>query len=334
MDARRFLILPAVMAVSGCAAGPTTIPSPGALAQDVGEPAVASPAPGSDPPQATVLDGPVDIAPEALVAPAGPEPTTVAYAAPPVATGRRAIAAANLEARAASRADAFVGGVQLFSYAPGRVYEVWTAPLRVTALTLAAGEIITAKAAGDTLRWQIGEGTSGQGPDVRTTVLIKPLQTGLETNLVLTTTQRVYLLQLRSGAADAYNAAVAWDEDALRSVSPAPPPEPPLAPNLQVVEPAGRIDARYRIRASGRMPRWTPVAVFNDGTRTFIDLDPGVSVDEAPVLFVIADGEPQLTNYRHSGARLIVDRIFDVAELRGAGRRPAVVRIHRLGAGR
>ena len=57
--------------------------------------------------------------------------------------------------------DAFVGGVQVFGWREGRVYEVWTAPLRVTTVTLAPGETVTAKAAGDTVRWQIGESRSG-----------------------------------------------------------------------------------------------------------------------------------------------------------------------------
>jgi len=99
--------------------------------------------------------------------------------------------------KADAETDAVVGGVRVFAWVPGRVYEVRTAPLRVTVLTLGPGEAVTAKAAGDTVRWQIGESTSGEGAGVRSHVMIKPLQTGLETNLVLTTSQRVYLLTLK-----------------------------------------------------------------------------------------------------------------------------------------
>ncbi|WP_293481398.1 TrbG/VirB9 family P-type conjugative transfer protein, partial [Phenylobacterium sp.] len=103
----------------------------------------------------------------------------------PGRSGRAAIAAANASALATSRSRAFLGGVQVFVYDPGRVYEVWTAPLRVTTLTLSPGETIISKAAGDTVRWQIGETQSGEGPGQRAHVMIKPLQRGLETNLVL-----------------------------------------------------------------------------------------------------------------------------------------------------
>jgi type IV secretion system protein TrbG len=249
----------------------------------------------------------------------------------PPATGRPAIAVANAEARAASSADRFVGGMQIFAYDPGRVYEVWTAPLRVTTLTLAPGETVTSKAAGDTVRWQIGEASSGAGPNQRTHVLLKPLERGLETNLVVTTSQRVYFLQLRSGAPDGFNAAVAWDlgavipPDAAVSTGVAANPADPL------VTPSGPLDAHYRIAPRGRAPRWTPTSVFNDGTRTFITFAADLKVDEAPALFVIApDGQTQMVNYRQQGGLFVVDRVFDRAELRLGDDRPQIVRIERL----
>ena len=257
-----------------------------------------------------------------------------AAAAPPVrsgASGRRAIAAANLEARAASQADAFFGGVQIFAWSPGRVYAVWAAPLRVTTLTLGAGETLVSKAAGDTVRWQIGETTSGEGAAVRTHVLLKPLERGLETNLVLTTNRRVYFLDLKSGGTDGFNAAIAWDAGAVDPPVPAPSATAEVRVSDPVVTPEGPLDARYRIEPQGRRARWTPVSVFNDGRRTFIAFAPDLQIDEAPVLFVVApDGEGQIVNYRQSGGLFIVDRVFDRAELRLGDRWPQIVRIRRL----
>jgi type IV secretion system protein VirB9 len=259
-----------------------------------------------------------------------PSPVVVASSGP---SGRAAIALANQAARSPSRADGFVGGVQVFAWSPGRVFEVWTAPLRVTTLTLGEGETLVSKAAGDTIRWQIGEVASGTGTARRTHVLLKPLERGLETNLVLTTNRRVYLLDLKSGAADAFNAAIAWDEPAS-SAAGAGAEEPKGADPL--VTPQGPLDARYRIEPLGRRARWTPSSVFDDGARTFIAFDADLQVGEAPVLFVLApDGEAQMVNYRQQGGLFVVDRLFDRAELRLGDRRPQVVRIHRLtGAGR
>ena len=220
--------------------------------------------------------------------------------------------------------------MQVFAWSPGRVFEVWTAPLRVTTLTLAEGETLVAKAAGDTVRWQIGEASSGEGPSRRTHVLLKPLERGLETNLVLTTNRRVYLIDLRSGSPAEFNAAVAWDAIGIDSQTERPestPVEREVRVPDPVVMPEGPLDARYRLEYRGRAPRWTPSAVFNDGRRTFIAFHPDLQVDEAPVLFIIAsDGEAQLTNYRQAGGLFIVDRVFDRAELRLGDRRPQVVR--------
>jgi len=339
MAPRRFLILAGMgLGLSGCAvfgrtAPPLVSPLPVATVE-------AAAIVGGGPP--SEMTAPVDVGPVSDPTPAPTEPAGIPYEAQPAAvapatgmTGRRAIVAANLDARAASRSDAFVGGVQVFAWSPGRVFEVWTAPLRVTTLTLGAGETLVSKAAGDTVRWQIGETTSGDGLGQRTHVLLKPLQRGLETNLVLTTSRRVYFIDLKSGDASGFNAAVAWDTGAMDPPAPAPIVE---AAEVRVPDPVampqGPIDARYRIEPQGRRARWTPASVFNDGQRTFIAFDPDLQIDEAPALFVIAaDGEAQMVNYRQAGGLFIVDRVFDRAELRLGDRRSQIVRIRRLQGG-
>lgn len=350
MDPRRLLSAAALcLLVSGCA-----LLRPEAGAALSSPPVVGSPEPAAVVDPVSARDEDIPPSPIALPAGAGTSPTAQgprAYlaeittdrapsrprrvsdrdrAAEP--TGRSAIAAANRSARAASSEDAFVGGVRVFAWSEGRVYEVWTAPLRVTALTLAPGETVSAKAAGDTVRWQIGESQSGAGPSLRTHVLIKPLQTGLETNLVITTNQRVYLLTLHSGAPDGFNAAVAWDDGSAGPSALDPSTAVDALPPVDVsaVTPQGPLDARYRIEPKGRAPRWTPTAVLNDGVRTFITLSPDAAIDEAPALFVRAAEALQLVNYRQADGVLIVDRVFDEAELRLGDRRPQVVRIRRL----
>jgi len=334
MDTRRFLILAASgLLVSGCAL----------FRPETGPPLVLA---GASPPTHTTVATALEEVEPTLTPPLMDAPSTterpyaealrasVSAASQPMVLGRTAIVAANSRASAPSRSDAFVGGVQVFAWSPGRVFEVWTAPLRVTTLTLGDGETLITKAAGDTIRWQIGEAISGEGAGRRTHVLLKPLERGLETNLVLTTNKRVYLIDLKSGAADGFNAAVAWDSGApdlgsaglpaVESLRDMRVPDP-------VVTPEGPLDARYRIQPQGRQPRWTPSAVFNDGRRTFIAFDPDIQVDEAPALFVVAPGgETQLVNYRQAGGLLIVDRVFDQAELRLGDRRPQVVRILRI----
>lgn len=245
------------------------------------------------------------------------------------ATGPDAIAAANQAARARSDARRFVGGMQVFAYGPGRIYEVWTAPLRVTALTLAPAESLVALAAGDTVRWQIGETASGAGAERRVHVLVKPMARDLETNLVITTSQRLYFVQLRSGAEAAANAAVTWD------IPPPPPPEPGPPPPPSASPPAGPVlgdlDARYRIRPRGRRPAWTPMAVMTDGRRTYIAFPVDLDAQAAPALFALdGEGRAQLVNYRQQGRLYVADQVLARAELRLGAGRPQVVRLTRL----
>jgi type IV secretion system protein VirB9 len=343
MDPRRLLTLAGcAFALTGCAilndALPDTLrgevkPAPSPV---VAEPRMTAMAPIPNPPQTAAVHASlaaVEAAPPATriaakaMAPSTRKRSTLS---PKSATGRAAIAEANLQARAASQADAFEGGVQMFVYRPGRIFEVWSAPYRVTTLTLAPGETVISKAAGDTVRWQIGETTSGSGAAQRAHVLLKPLERGLETNLVLTTSERVYMLLLRSGSDDAFNAAVAWryEEAPQARLAHVSPYEAALA---RADIDTSRMDGRYRIEPRGGRPRWTPTSVFNDGRRTFIAFAPDLEVDEAPVLFVLApDGQAQVVNYRQQGGMFIVDRVFDRAELRLGTKRPQVVRISRL----
>ena len=359
MDPRRLLNLAcAGLILSGCAtlrdlAGQTARPYPAvtaAGASAAAEPITAAPrptptatfaamAPIPNPPVRRAADqagtlaaspGPHDRDPPPRLAPTA-RPTARA-SAPSARRGRTAIADANSKARETSSAEAFVGGMQVFRYEPGRVYEVWTAPLRVTTLTLAPAETIVSKAAGDTVRWQIGETTSGQGPAQRTHVMIKPLKRGLETNLVLATNQRVYLIQLKSGPPEAFNTAVSWDLGAALPPAGTDLPDTTVEAKPSIVTPVGPLDARFRIDARGRPPAWTPLAVMTDGVRTFLRFPPTLTSGEAPGLFVLGeDGETQVVNYRQQAGLWVVDRVFDRAELRIGDKHPKVVRITREG---
>ena len=72
--------------------------------------------------------------------------------------------------------------------------------------------------------------------------------------------------------------------------------------------------------------------MFDDGRQTFIAFAPAIATSEAPPLFVLdAKGSAMLVNYRMAGRYYIVDRLFDVAELRLGERPQTIVRIVRDG---
>lgn len=258
---------------------------------------------------------------------AGRSKTGLAEAAP----GRAAVAAALQTSTERAVASRFQGGMQVFAYTPGRIYEVWTAPLRVTGLTLGAGETIVAMAAGDTVEWQIGQTTSGEGPTQRSHVLIKPLREGLSTNLVLTTNRRLYVVALRSGSSQAFNTLVAWTPEPPPAASePAPVTQALADPAPSVAADPALFDARYRIVTKGRRPAWTPSAAMTDGRRTLIVFPSTLAGGEAPALFAIGpDGAAQMVNYRQKAGLIVVDRVLDRAELRLGSPHPQIVTLVR-----
>ncbi|MEK7302894.1 MAG: TrbG/VirB9 family P-type conjugative transfer protein, partial [Pseudomonadota bacterium] len=64
-----------------------------------------------------------------------------------------------------------------FPYSPGALYQVYVAPGQITDIALEPGEQLTGSgpvAAGDTVRWIIGDTESGDGDSRRVHLLVKP----------------------------------------------------------------------------------------------------------------------------------------------------------------
>ena len=263
-------------------------------------------------------------------------PSLLLLAAQPLAAAQSrsqsasVIATANRLATLGPSAQDFVNAVHVYPYVEGAIYRAVTAPERVTDIALQAGETLVSVASGDTVRWVIGDTTSGAGPSKRTHVLVKPISAGLATNLVITTDRRSYHVALSSVQRTAMT-ALSWSypQDALLAVSrPAVTTEaatpPATSTGLEVEQ------LRFSYLLSGDRPAWRPLRAFDDGRQTYIEFPPTLAVGEAPPLFLIgAEGEPQLVNYRVKGRFYVVDRIFDVAELRLGTKKQQIVRIER-----
>ena len=159
---------------------------------------------------------------------------------------------------------------------------------------------------------------------------MKPFASGLATNFVITTDRHVYHLSLTSTVRTAM-AAVSWiyPQDqliALKKAADAATAEVPVAQGIQV----DQLHFDYAI--SGDQPAWRPLRAFDDGRQTFIEFPASLSVGEAPPLFLVdAKGTISLVNYRVQGRYYVVDRLFDVAELRLGLKHQDIVRISRAG---
>ncbi len=244
------------------------------------------------------------------------------------------VSRANAEARIAPTREGYVNAIQVWPFTDGARYQVYAAVGRVTVVALQPGEELVTVAAGDTVRWIVGDTSSGSGADLRVNVMVKPIRSGLKTNLVITTSRRTYLLEL-TATEKTWMASVSWEYPKDKMLA--------LQRQAQAAGAAAPVDSglslekiRFRYAVSGSNPPWKPLRAFDDGEKVYIQFPPGIAHGELPPLFVIgAQGDGQLVNYRFRSPYYIVDRLFGAAELRLGGDKGDVVRIERTdGVGR
>ena len=238
---------------------------------------------------------------------------------------------ANGAARIQPTRAGYLNAIQVYPFSDGALYQVYAAPGEITDIALEPGEQLVGSgpvAAGDTVRWIIGDTESGAGAAKRIHILVKPTRADLITNLVINTDRRTYHLELHSDE-KTYMASVSWAyaQDqliALRQQNAAADAAAPVATGVDI----NALNFRYRIE--GDNPAWRPLRAFDDGRQVFIEFPSGISQGELPPLWVIgAEGDGQLVNYRVKGNHMIVDRLFAAAELKLGGKHQQIVRIVR-----
>ena len=206
------------------------------------------------------------------------------------------------------------------------------AVMQVTDIELQAGEQINNINIGDSARWLVEPAVTGAGVAEVQHIVIKPMDVGLETSLMVTTNRRTYHFRLKSHKTEympkvsfIYPDAVQQRFLALKERQ-TEEKEKNTIPETQ--EYLGNLDFAYRI--SGDNAPWKPVRVYNDGTKTIIQMPPKMRQTEAPSLLVMTNEGEALVNYRLQGDRFIVDQLFDKAMLiAGVGSKQTKVTITR-----
>jgi type IV secretion system protein TrbG len=316
--------LPALLLSAITLAGCANLQKPPRISyDDDAQPAVQL----ADPPK------PVEIVevPTPLPLPGQLKPISAAHSKPEPKDPRKRVEKANQAARVQPTRNGYINAVQVYPFADGALYQVYSAPGQVTDVALQEGEQLVGSgpvAAGDTVRWIIGDTESGTGPTRRIHILAKPTRPDLVTNLVINTDRRTYLLELRS-AEKTYMASVSWQypQDqliALRRQNASAEAASPVNIGIDI----SRLRFRYQIE--GDDAPWRPLSAFDDGAKVYIEMPRGIAQGEAPPLFVIGpEGDGELVNYRVRDNYYIVDRLFAAAELRLGGEHQQTVRISR-----
>ena len=240
---------------------------------------------------------------------------------------------ANAKATSSPDPAGYYNAIMVFDYAPGVLFRVFTAPLRFTAIQLQPGEKVLGKVViGDNIRWATALGKSQASQVEQFIVYVKPTRPDLSTTMTVNTDRRSYFIDLTSWPND-YMVAVAWrypqDEVAQLEAAAAQQDAVDKATTATLV----RLDSAnfaYRIKVEKGRPVWTPLQVFDDGTRTFIRFPAAMLKREAPAFFVLdSTNQVQIVNVRVKNEYYIIDRLFERAELRVGQQDQEIVRISR-----
>ncbi|MDX0484483.1 P-type conjugative transfer protein TrbG [Sinorhizobium medicae] len=315
------LLMLATTALAGCA---TSTPPP-EISYDAAAPAVQT----VDPPAPVTV---VEI-PRPLPLPGQMQRVEPSRTTPEPTDPTARVNQANAAARIQPVRNGFINSMQVYPFTQGALYQVYTAVGQITDIALQPGEQLVGSgpvAAGDTVRWIIGDTQSGSGPTLQVHILVKPTRPDLMTNLVINTNLRTYHMELRS-TERTYMASVSWQypQDqliALRRQNQQAEAAQPVASGVDLAN----VNFRYAI--DGDRAPWRPLRAFDDGRQVFIEFPRGIGQGEMPPLFVVGPegNTSELVNYRVRGHHMIVDRLFAAAELRfGSGDRQKRVRIVR-----
>lgn len=201
------------------------------------------------------------------------------------------------------------------------------AVMQVTDIELEPGEVINTMHMGDTARWLMEPAITGAGVAEVQHLIIKPMDVGLETSLVITTNRRTYHCRLKSHRSQYMPKVSFVYPDAVMARWQAQKSQQTEQQKTRTLPETGEyldnLDFGYRIEGN---VSWKPVRVYNDGKKTIIQMPPNVR--ESPTLLLINNGETVMANYRLQGNRYIVDDLFDKAILiAGVGSKQAKVTI-------
>ncbi|MFU8797334.1 MAG: P-type conjugative transfer protein TrbG, partial [Gammaproteobacteria bacterium] len=159
------------------------------------------------------------------------------------------------------------------------------AVLQVCDVELQAGEEVNSIHLGDTARWTVEPAITGSGELEVQHLIIKPMDVGLETSLVVTTNRRTYHFRLRSSRTDFMpRIAFTYPEEAQAKWEAIKTRESKDR-NEKTIPQTGEYlgDLSFDYSISGNAS-WKPVRVYNDGTKSIIQMPRSMSQTEAPTL--------------------------------------------------
>lgn len=212
------------------------------------------------------------------------------------------------------------GAVTVYDFDPTKVFKIRTRHQRVTVVMLAPDESVleVANGAANMLAVHLPKERIESPAGSYETIILKPVWPDLKTNVIVTTTRRIYMLDVMSNEYDPtesdssdFQMAVRWTYPGMEKVikRPIEDIDPKFLPEAQNKGPnPASMNFSYDWK---RSEEFSPVAVYDDGLKTYVKFPD--DMQEAPVLYVDSGEGNMQVNSRWQGKTLVVDRLFKKA---------------------
>lgn len=210
-------------------------------------------------------------------------------------------------------------GFKTFAYNEYSHPIVTCAPMHLCVVQLERNEKINNIDLGDSAHWLVGTSLIGSAQNGSYQVAIKPKMSNIATDMVITTNKRTYNIGLVSKMGDTSHVVNFYYPQETLSNALAHYHAQEASPMQQQVVTQGthinlnHINFNYKL--AGDYPAWRPVRVFDDGTKTFIQMPGIASRMDLPVLYILKNQHMALVNYRYKAPYYIVDGLFRQAYL-------------------
>lgn len=211
-------------------------------------------------------------------------------------------------------------------------------PLQVCNIALQPGEVVNDVHAGDNARWKITPAMMGTKENATTVIVVKPTDAGLVTNLSVATDRRLYSIKLVS-TQNKWMPVLSFDypDDIEREWAAYREQHEQQVFNTTLSTGQNVANLDFGFCISGDNPRWKPIRVYTDGSKTYIQFPSASFSGEAPALVdrsndggLFSKASEKIVNYRVIGDRYVVDKVLERASLIvGVGRHQTEVTITR-----
>lgn len=229
-------------------------------------------------------------------------------------------AVADSQRRATQKPEHYKSGTFFYQYDENFVYEIYAQPYHLTDIALEPGEVVigTPLLSEDESVWELTAGVAKNphtGEDVQH-LFVKPTYSKQDSTLVIITDRRVYHFRLRSFA-DTHMAMVRFTYPLEKNVW-VRKAEPQRGRETETgfirVSNPELLSFDYKIKYSRfRKPEFLPTRVYDDGQRTYIQVDEIVLQKKLPVLF---NEKNEIANYSVHGNVLVIPRLISKTTLR------------------